>query len=134
MGRQARGGLGDPGVREVRDQIERWRRTRTKRSPMPAGLWAKAVALARTSGLCPIARALRVDYASLARRLEADGGERSARIESGGFVELRGADLLGGGTVVEVAEADGARLTIRLAAGHALDAPALVGAFRRRDA
>jgi hypothetical protein len=96
---------------------------------MPAELWAGAVALAMSEGTYRIARRLRVDYQALARRVAAAGGERAG---NGNFIELRGADLLGGTTVVEVAEADGARLTIRLGGGTGFDAAALVGAFRRR--
>lgn len=134
MGRQARDEIADPRVKEVRDAIARWRRTREKRTTMPAELWAAAVALARARGTYRVARALRVDYASLARRVAEAGGVRTSDTKSGGFVELRGADLLGGTTVVEVSDADGARMTIRLGAGGALDATALVGAFRRRVA
>jgi hypothetical protein len=45
--------------------------------------------------------------------------------------EMRGADLVGGATVIDVSDDDGARLTIRLPASSQLDATALVGAFRR---
>lgn len=134
MGRHARDGIADPRVKEVRDVIALWRRTREKRTTMPAELWARAVALARSRGTYRIARALRIDYESLARRLAEAGGDRTGDAKTDGFVELRGADLLGGTTVVEVSDADGARMTIRLGAGSALDAAALVGAFRRRAA
>jgi hypothetical protein len=119
-------------VKEVRDEITQWRRTRERRTPMPAALWARAVALAQRSGTYRIARTLRVDYQSLARRVAEAGGARTGEARSGGFVELRGADLIGAGTVVEVADVDGARMTIRIGAGSALDATALVVAFRRR--
>lgn len=133
MGRKTHDGFVEPRVKEVRDGIALWRRTRERRTGMPAELWAKAVALARTRGTYRIARALRVDYPSLARRLAEAGGEPPGPAGRGGFVELRGADLLGGTTVVEVSDVDGARLTIRLGAGTPLDATALLGAFRRRD-
>ena len=135
MGRHAGDGRTDARVKEVRDAITRWRRTREKRTTMPAELWSAAVALARTRGTYRVARALGVDYESLARRVAQSGGERMTETQGGGFVELRGADLLGGATVVEVADVDGARMTIRLGIGQALDAAAaLVGAFRRRAA
>jgi hypothetical protein len=99
---------------------------------MPAELWAGAVALARTGGTYRVARTLRVDYESLARRVAEAGGDRARATPKGGFVELRGADLLGGATVVEVTDVDGARMTIRLGAGSVIDAAAVIGAFRRR--
>jgi hypothetical protein len=134
MERRAHDGVNDRRVKEVRNEIARWRRTREKRTTMPAELWAAARALARARGTYRMARALRVDYESLARRVAEAGGERTAETKSDGFVELRGADLLGGATVVEVSDIDGARMTIRIGAGSALDATALVSAFRRRAA
>jgi hypothetical protein len=101
---------------------------------MPAELWGGAVAVARAHGTYRVARALRVDYASLARRVAEAGGGRTSETHSG-LVELRGADLVFGMTVVEVSDVDGARMTFRLGTGSALDAAAaLVGAFRRRAA
>ena len=101
---------------------------------MPAELWAGAVALARSEGTYRIARALRVDYQTLARRVAETEHERSNEARPDGFIELRGADLLAGTTVVELSDADGARLTIRLGGGTSLDAATLVSAFRRRGA
>jgi hypothetical protein len=103
---------------------------------MPAALWAGATALARTHGAYRIARALRVDYQSLARRVaEAGGVAGPSGAPSASFVELRGADLIGGATVVELSDGDGSRMRIQLGAGSTLDmAAALVGAFRRRAA
>jgi len=136
MGHRADDGHGAR-ARELRDQIARWRRTREKRSPMPAQLWAEAVGLARSGGTYPIARAVQVDYESLARRVaEAGAGERGGGVPAAAFVELTGAQLLGAastppGPVVEMADADGVRLTIRLADGAPLDVAAVVHGFRR---
>jgi hypothetical protein len=101
---------------------------------MPAELWAGATAVAGIHGTYRAARALRVDYMSLARRL-AESGDRSRTdgAPSADFVELRGADLVGGATVVELSDGDGSRMRIQLGTGSTLDmAAALVGAFRRR--
>jgi hypothetical protein len=124
-------------VRQVRDRIALWRRTREKRSPMPAELWAEAVALARTEGTYRIAHAVGVDYGSLARRVAevgaADGGEAAA---ARGFVEIAGPQLFGetaqAGPVVEVCDGDGGRLTIRLGREAPLDVAAVVQGFRGR--
>lgn len=56
-------------------------------------------------------------------------------VQSPGFAEFSGAQLLDtaastAGTVVELADATGARLTIRLAAGQPLDVAAMVTLFR----
>jgi hypothetical protein len=138
MGGQARDGLGRQ-VRALRDQIGRWRQTRVKGGPMPAALWTKAIALARARGTYAIARGVRLDYGLLARRV-ADATEQDAvgGARAGGFVELTGAQLFGGGAptgpVVEVAAVDGTRLAIRLPCGAPLDVAAVLHGFRTRPA
>jgi hypothetical protein len=134
------------GARAVRARIADWRRTREKRSPMPAALWGDAVALARREGTFGVARAVGVDFESLARRVAearaGTAGEEPAAAGAGptasGFVEVSGAQLLGvsgaAGAVVEVADGDGARLTIRLATATALDVAGVVAGFRGRRA
>src|SRR6266545_3590336 len=88
------------GVAQLRERIERWRRTRERRTAMPADLWSGAVALARTEGAYPIARALRLNFEGLKRRMaEAAGGghpavAQSSATGSGKFVEWTGAQIL----------------------------------------
>ena len=62
-----------PQIESVRQRLERWRRNRKQRSPIPEELWASAAELARRFGLAKIARALRLDYYSLKERIEAAG-------------------------------------------------------------
>jgi hypothetical protein len=100
MERQARNGVADARVKEVRDAIVLWRRTRERRTAMPAELWVKAVSLARTRGTYRVARALRVDYASLARRVAEAGGKRTSETHGSGFIEPLGADLFSGAVFV----------------------------------
>lgn len=118
------------------EAVERWRQTRAKLSPMPAPLWRKAIALARRLGVNPVKNALGLNYKALRTRVEASGGaETSKAASSARFVELRGAQSLGApavaGAVVELSDAHGARLTVRLAAGGDLDVARVVEAFRR---
>ena len=126
-------------VREVRELIAVWRRTREKRRAMPAELWAEAVGLARKGGTGATARALGVDFESLARRVaEARAGDEGDAARTKGFVELSGAQLLGPavptGPVVEISDGDGVRLTIRLARDTPLDVVGVVQGFCRRGA
>ena len=104
---------------------------------MPEGLWAAAVSLAREHGVWPIARALGVNYATLKERaagIAPDRGRIAAR--HGGFVEIDGAELIGSAnapaTVVELTDAHGAKLTVRLPGADGLDVAALADAFWRR--
>ena len=73
-------------LKQTRRHIGRWREMRTHRgAPMPAALWAAAIALARQHGLYTTTRALRVDYGSLKKRLDAAG---AGRVRAPAFVEL----------------------------------------------
>ena len=58
------------GWRHLRRRFERWRRTRKARSHIPEPLWASAVTMARTYGLNRTAKALRLDYYALKKRVE----------------------------------------------------------------
>jgi hypothetical protein len=54
---------------EVRRRIERWRRTRKVRSRIPEPLWALAVEVAGTYGIHQVAKALRLSYYALKKRV-----------------------------------------------------------------
>lgn len=131
-------------IEEIRAGIEAWRKTRLKRSPMPAELWEAAVSFSRTHGVSPIARALGVGYKSLKMKTDSGNGvlapvpgvPEGRESPPGGFVELRATDIFGTspspGPVVELIEGDGAQLTIHLIGDGGLDVPGLVRAFRGR--
>lgn len=126
-------------VRKVRERIAQWRGTREKQTAMPAGLWSEAVALARREGTYATARALGVNFESLARRVaEARAGAEAGAAHASAFVELSGAQLLGAaaaaGPVVEISDSDGVRLTIRLGGDTPLDVVGVVQGFCRRGA
>jgi len=120
--------------RSVRARIERWRATRTKRSPMPEPLWDAAVELAQAEGIYPIARALAVNYQTLKCRvaMASNGDSRTPA----GFVELTPMPANGsvsrGELVLELSRGDGAMLTIRLPSEHEFDVERLAEAFLRR--
>ena len=121
-------------VKRVKAQVDRWRSSRKRFSPMPERLWSEATVLARELGVHRIKCALGLNYESLKKRVQEESGdEERAGAQVPGFVEWSGAELLGPtrGTVVEVHEAFGGRLTIQLGAGSDLDVAGLVEAFRR---
>lgn len=102
------------GLQQTRRQIVRWRETRTHRgAPMPAPLWAAAVALARQHGLYTTARTLRLDYGSLKKRVDTT---RPERVPSPAFVELAAARPAGllGPCVIDLAAPGGRRLRIEV--------------------
>jgi len=124
-------------ARKVGERISQWRRTREKRTAMPAGLWTEAVVLAGREGTYATACALGLNFESLARRVaEARAGSENGASQASAFVELSGAQLLGAaaaaGPVVEICGGDGMRLTIRLGWDTPLDVVGVVQGFCRR--
>ncbi len=64
----------------VRRRFELWRGKRQRGERIPERLWRAAVGLAAAQGLCSTARALRLDYYALKKRVEAAGpGDAPAR-------------------------------------------------------
>ena len=128
------GAQGPLRLSQLRRRIERWRWTRARRSPMPPELWKAATALARELGVYRVAREIGVGYGSLKDRAGASG--ESGRREAEAFVELDGASLLSAPPApvrseVELSDARGTTMVIRLAADQTMDVAALLTAFRR---
>lgn len=100
------------GLQQTRRQIAGWRATRTHRgAPMPATLWAAAVALARQHGLYATARTLRIDYGALKRRLNTAG---PGRLSSPAFIELAPRPTGLGPCVIDLEAARGRHLRIEV--------------------
>jgi hypothetical protein len=76
----------DVAMEDLRRRLEEWRSTHPRRARLPEPLWSEAVVLARTQGLAPTARALRLDYGSLKKRLQRSADGRSGAPPA--FVEL----------------------------------------------
>lgn len=103
-----------PRLETVRRRLDRWRQTRAHaRAPLPGRLWAAAVALVSEHGLCGTARALGVSYGALKRHVEAR--EQAQRADArNGFVELSPGGPVAADHVVEIAQAAGVTVRVRL--------------------
>ena len=121
----------------IRDRLTRWReRYGGPGIPLPDELWAEAAEVARVEGVGATARALRVDRARLAARVDDDpAGAADADGEAGErFVELDAGRLcLGSRTVLRFQGRDGERLEVELGPGTAVDVAALATAFWDRQ-
>ena len=62
------------GLKQLRERIERWRRTRERRTAMPAEMRSEAISLARSGRACAVARALRNNFEGLRRRMAEAAG------------------------------------------------------------
>jgi len=100
---------------------------------MPAQLWAMATELAGELGAYRVAREVGVGYQSLRGRLgDVAAGEPP---QSAGFVEIQPAALFAAPPEtprgeVELSDASGVKVVIRLGAGESVDVAALLATFR----
>ena len=82
----------DPGLRATRRALDRWRRSAGRGRSIPPALWERARALAGAHGVARTARALGLDYSSLAKRMPATarrGGDDRRLERASAFVELQ---------------------------------------------
>ena len=124
-------------IEEAHRRLEDWRKSHRRGKRIPAPLWALAAALARTHGVSRISQKLGLDYNGLKRRAEPKATPRRSRLKPPpGFVEL---PLIGQpaqcpNCTVELAQATGAKMTIRWEGKEGLDLVGLVEAFWRSGA
>jgi hypothetical protein len=97
------------GLRRVYQKLERWRRTRQGRSPLPEALWRAAADAAREHGVFRTGQVLHLEYSKLKRLMNASRGKTSSPTR---FVELAPLVALGGDECV--IELEGARGKLRL--------------------
>jgi len=120
-------------LESVQRRFEQWRRRHRTRSRIPGRLWAAAVRAASTSGIHRTAKALRVDYYSLKRRVQQDAAGVSRVQPEGGvgsFIELTPAPS--GGSCrcdLEWESAGGAKMRVRLNSFQMPDLVALSRSF-----
>ena len=121
-------------LNRVRQRFERWRRTREVRSRIPEPLWATAVKAAGTYGIHRTARALRVDYYALKKRLEGSPAVTASRTPEEGsgatFFEVPAPVWAGPGEcTMELEDAGGAKLRVHLKGFGAPDLAELSRSF-----
>ena len=75
-------------LKEVQERLEAWRGKRRRCRRLPEPMWDSAVGLARTHGINRVARALRLDYYRLKRRVEATKGVSGPAPSKPAFVEV----------------------------------------------
>ena len=104
-------------LEQLRRRFEEFRNTQSVRSRLPESLWAAAAELARRHGVNPTARALRLDYTGLRKRVENQGRPKRKRAMATppNFVEFvaPGAKPVTNCTV-EVESAQGSKLRLEL--------------------
>jgi hypothetical protein len=78
------------GLERLRRRFERYRRNRKVHSPIPEVLWAAAARAAGTFGISRIAKALRLNYYDLKKRVERNvtGALGASKPKASQFIEL----------------------------------------------
>jgi len=110
-----------------RDRFEAWRRACDVRTRIPDQLWKLAVKLAVAHGLNRTARALKLDYYSLKKRVDA---KNDASAATPAFVELSPPPMtVPGECVVEFEDGTGASMRIHLRGCEMPDLVALGRSF-----
>lgn len=122
-------------VTDLRQRIDRWRATRTKRSRIPQDLWVEAARLARDHGVYRISKSLRLNYVALKTLSESTRGKRPA-VEARPrppFIQLNPLPSPAqAGLIVELESPDGGKMTIRVPSTGTMDVLALVNGFFSR--
>jgi hypothetical protein len=119
-------------------RFEDWRRTHQPRSRIPEPLWRSAVKVAGVYGLHRTARALRLDYYALKKRVEHEAAvnDSTAAVPAAGldaeaatpFLELV-PHLSGGECLVELENAAGGKMRVHLKGVASPDLAALSRSF-----
>ncbi len=121
-------------LERLQRRFERWRRTRKARSRIPESLWASAVKLAATYGIHRTAKALRVNYYTLKKRVAGTPAVTASNMPAGvagaTFLELSPPAWLGSGEcMLELEDAGGAKLRVHLKGFETPDLAALSRSF-----
>jgi hypothetical protein len=123
-----------PQLQPLAQRLKAWRASRTRGQRIPDELWKAAGELARVHGLSRTSAALKLSYYDLKRRLPSGRIQRRRPLTPAPFVEVAPPALAPGlaerGTL-ELVQASGARLTLRLPDASASDLLALVHLFLR---
>lgn len=118
-----------PQIDQLQKRLDAWRKSHRSRAPIPGRLWEAAVLVAGQCGLNRTAKALRLDYYDLKKRLDA-AGVKQGRVPA--FIELSPA--VSGPTaecVIELEARNSSKMRIHIKGMGMPDLNALSSAFWR---
>jgi hypothetical protein len=128
----ARKVVAEDGIEAARMRFEQWRKTRTRKAPIPDELWTVAISTARQAGVNRTAQQLRLDAGKLKRLLMAAGGGSSNTPRKPKFVELIAPmpSALTPECVIEFESACGGKMRVHWKSPSAPDWTSLLRAWR----
>jgi hypothetical protein len=109
------------------NRFQAWRKLRNGGSRIPQSLWRLAVRLASSHGVSRTATALKLDYYSLKKQVEAAVDRPQSR--SLGFVELPAPVMVGKQGLFELDNGAGATMRVQLVGYDAAEIEALARSF-----
>ena len=112
-------------IAQLQRQLEQIRSTQPPRSKLPESFWGAAVELARQHGIYRVARALRLDYMGLKKRLKDPPSANKPA-----FVELMTQPATMSECVIEFESASGGKMRIQWKAAAPPDWASLLRAWR----
>jgi hypothetical protein len=115
----------------ARSRFQAWRERRKPGSRIPQPLWALAVRLANTHGVCRTAAVLGVDYYSLKKRAEVPANQPTSRCPA--FVEVPSPVVVGKQCLFELDNGAGATMRVQLVGYDVADVEALARSFWNAD-
>lgn len=118
-----------------RERFEKWRSTHKSRTRFPEHLWSLAAKLAHEYGVNRTARALRLDYNCLKKRMRSSVSDEPSQAPVGPkFLQLLGSELT---TVhecaIEYEDAKGGKIRIHLKGAELPDLAALIRSLWNGD-
>lgn len=130
--RGRRDGAVPPRLARAAKRFAEWRRGRALGTRIPESLWALAVELAASHGVCQTAATLRLDYYGLKERVAAKALTSGPRRVSGplpAFVELAASSLVAPAECTIEFENAAGSMRVHLKGGHVPDLLALSDSF-----
>ena len=114
-------------LQRARNRFQAWREHRRIGTRIPRTLWAVAVRLAKTHGVCRAATALGLDYYSLKKRTESPATPRQS--DGPAFVELAAPAMVAKRCQVELDNGSGATMRVQPIGYDDADIEALARGF-----
>jgi hypothetical protein len=100
-------------AQQLADRLQEWRQHHRRPTPIPADIWSATLDLAREHGISPVARALKLDYGAIKKRLHGSVPRSNSAGPLATFLEWPG-DQIVGDCLMEIENRQGARLRLQI--------------------
>ena len=117
--------IGSADLQRTRRKLEYWRRTHEPPARIPEDLWARAVEIAGEKGVYATSHALRLNYGSLKKRVEATSSKGKGEGKAA-FLEIPPlSSIVGPECLIELEDGKGSMMRIQIKGTQASDLAAL---------